>query len=311
MKYRNFLAIATVLLVAVSCNKSTKKTISGMEYTVLRAGDGVAVEDGKYLALHMLYKDQNDSVWFETSMERGGPVVIVKSDSISKLTPGGVEEVFNVLTLGDSIKFSVTAETLFVKTFKTMLPPGIDADMKLTFFVGVEEVMSPEDFQDWQMRQFEKNQKVLRKKQDEQLIKDAETLTTYFKEKGISPEKTESGIYYIIHEEGSGVQAEPGMQVNVSYTGMLLDGRVFDSSNEEIAKEANQYNPQRPYGPIDFQLGVGRVISGWDEGIALLKVGAKATFYIPSPLAYGPNRRSELIGENEILVFDIELVSAQ
>jgi FKBP-type peptidyl-prolyl cis-trans isomerase FkpA len=311
MNIKNLLALATVLVVAVSCNNNTKKTISGMEYTIIRAGDGISVEDGKYLALNMLYKDDKDSVWFETKLERGGPVVIIKSDSISKLTPGGVEEVFNILTKGDSIKFDVTAETLFEKTFKTILPPGIDGKTILTFLVGVEDVFGEEDFQNWQMKQFEKSQKALMKNQEVQLEKDIATLQAYLAKEGIETERTESGLFYVIHTLGDGVKAEAGMQVKVNYTGKLLNGRVFDTSNEEDAKALGLYNPQRPYGPIDFQVGMGNVIKGWDEGITLLNAGSKATLYIPSTLAYGPSRRSEVIGENEILVFDVELVDAQ
>ena len=86
--------------------------------------------------------------------------------------------------------------------------------------------------------------------------------------------KTESGLRYQIIQKGSGVKAEKGQTVSVHYKGQLTDGTVFDSSYKR-----NQ--------PIDFTLGVGQVIPGWDEGIGLLKVGDKARFVIPSDLAYG------------------------
>src|SRR5690606_13199598 len=87
-------------------------------------------------------------------------------------------------------------------------------------------------------------------------------------------DKTESGLRYKIIQKGNGKQAEKGKTVSVHYTGALDNGQVFDSSYKR--KE-----------PISFPLGMGHVISGWDEGIALLQVGDKARFVIPSHLGYG------------------------
>ena len=106
---------------------------------------------------------------------------------------------------------------------------------------------------------------------------------------------TESGLGYIMVKEGSGVQAEKGKTVSVHYTGKLTDGTKFDSSLDR-----NQ--------PIEFVLGEGRVIKGWDEGISYLKVGGKATFIIPSNLAYGERGAGGVIPPNATLIFDVELV---
>ncbi|MCB0470737.1 MAG: peptidylprolyl isomerase, partial [Flavobacteriaceae bacterium] len=84
--------------------------------------------------------------------------------------------------------------------------------------------------------------------------------------------KTESGLRYQILQEGAGEKAQKGKTVSVHYKGQLADGTVFDSSYKR-----NQ--------PIEFPLGVGHVIPGWDEGIQLLSVGDKARFVIPSDLA--------------------------
>jgi FKBP-type peptidyl-prolyl cis-trans isomerase len=109
---------------------------------------------------------------------------------------------------------------------------------------------------------------------------------------------TESGLGYIMVKEGSGVQAENGKTVSVHYTGKLTDGTKFDSSLDR-----NQ--------PIEFVLGQGRVIKGWDEGISYLKVGGKATFIIPSDLAYGERGAGGVIPPNATLIFDVELVDVK
>jgi len=111
-------------------------------------------------------------------------------------------------------------------------------------------------------------------------------------------DKTESGLRYKIIQEGNGKKATKGAMVSVHYKGQLLDGTVFDSSYKR--KE-----------PIDFTVGVGQVISGWDEGIQLLKVGDKARMVIPSNLAYGSQGAGGVIPPNAPLLFDVELVDVK
>ncbi len=111
-------------------------------------------------------------------------------------------------------------------------------------------------------------------------------------------EKTESGLRYQIIQNGKGKKGEKGKQVSVHYKGQLTDGTVFDSSYSR--KE-----------PIDFTLGIGQVIKGWDEGIQLLKVGDKARFVIPSDLAYGSQGAGGVIPPNANLIFDVELLDVK
>ncbi len=111
-------------------------------------------------------------------------------------------------------------------------------------------------------------------------------------------EKTESGLRYQFIQKGDGKQAEAGKTVSVHYEGSLENGKVFDSSY-----------PRKK--PIEFKLGVGQVIEGWDEGIALLKVGDKARFVIPSDLGYGPAGAGGAIPPNATLIFDVELMDVK
>ncbi len=129
--------------------------------------------------------------------------------------------------------------------------------------------------------------------EEERILKESEMdkLAAGFK-------STESGLRYQILQEGAGIKAEKGKTVSVHYKGQLADGTVFDSSYKR-----NQ--------PLDFPLGMGQVIAGWDEGISLLKVGDKARFVIPSNLGYGSSGAGGVIPPDATLIFDVELMDVK
>ena len=119
-------------------------------------------------------------------------------------------------------------------------------------------------------------------------------ITSYVTSKKLTvTEKTASGLRYIVTKANpTGAALKAGQNINVNYAGTLLSGKSFDSGN------------------FSFVLGGGRVIAGFDEGIAKMKVGEKATLIFPSTLGYGSSG-SGPIPANSPLVFDIEVVSAR
>ena len=110
--------------------------------------------------------------------------------------------------------------------------------------------------------------------------------------------KTSSGLYYVVEQEGTGPKAMAKDTVSVHYVGKLIDGTEFDNSYKRN-------------NPITFELGVGRVIPGWDEGIALMRVGAKYKLIIPYQLGYGDRGAGGVIPPYATLIFDTELVEAK
>lgn len=107
---------------------------------------------------------------------------------------------------------------------------------------------------------------------------------------------TPSGLQYEDMEVGTGASPEAGQNVEVHYTGYLTDGSKFDSSVDRGT-------------PFSFPLGAGRVIKGWDEGVASMKVGGKRKLTIPAALGYGPRGYPPVIPANATLVFDVELLN--
>ncbi|MBR9860883.1 peptidylprolyl isomerase [bacterium] len=123
--------------------------------------------------------------------------------------------------------------------------------------------------------------------------KENESIEEYLDEKGLSAEKTEEGVYFIIDEVGTGDNPLASDDVTVDYEGYTLDEKVFDSSYERGK-------------PATFNLQ--NVIEGWQIGIPLFREGGSGTLIIPSELAYGTNPPpGSGIEKNEVLVFDIEL----
>ena len=125
-------------------------------------------------------------------------------------------------------------------------------------------------------------------------IPEDDQITSYVTSKNLTvTEKTASGLRYIVTKANpTGAALKAGQNINVNYAGTLLSGKSFDSGN------------------FSFVLGGGRVIAGFDEGIAKMKVGEKATLIFPSTLGYGSSG-SGPIPANSPLVFDIEVVSAR
>jgi FKBP-type peptidyl-prolyl cis-trans isomerase FkpA len=262
--------------------------------------------EGDQVSIHMQSVCNNRIMYSTVQAFKGKPGVYGVSKPAYK---GDLIEAIMLMTPGDSIVCLADAEVIF-KNAKNKMPDYIKPGDKIQYFVKLVSIKSKVQVQKEQQAAFQKqmNEQMAKQKIEaaKLVAKDDKTLNNWFAKNKVTPTKTTSGMYYTIKEEGSGDKALAGDTVVMNYTGHLLDGTTFDS-NEDTAFHHVQ--------PFQFVLGRGAVIRGWDEGVALLKKGSKAVFYIPSGMAYGAQARpgSEAnpkgIPANSILLFDVQLVN--
>ena len=308
--FKNIISALTVLGILSACQNSDKMQTSesGLQYQyVTQSSDGATPNDGEILILNMTLKTSSDSTILE-AME----MPLQKSDEIWSKTAGGIEEGFSMLSLGDSLVVKLSAKDLYERTWRRPVPPQLDPEEVITCSMGLTEILDQEAYQRREAMQRIDQINAYREQvladNSELMAADGETIDTYLTANKITAQTTETGLRYVILEEGEGPNAQVGDVVKVHYVGNVLDGEYFDTSYEEKAKEIGLFNSARPYGPYEFVLGTGGVIHGWDEAITLLNKGAKAQIYIPSPMGYGEQARSEIIVPNSILEFEVQLV---
>lgn len=317
---RNFLrlALAAGVLGFASCNKGGdfSKTKSGIEYKVFKGTTGkydareVSAEGdptykdrvGKIMALHVEYRTAKDSVLFNSRKQQLGFPVRVPLDSVRKEQKGGLEEAISLLQPGDSAVFRFNVDTIFAKSFRQPVPPFMKkAGNTMTMYVKVDKVQSREEaMADVQKMQVEQQQKRMAY-DEQQLKKDDVALQDYIKKNNLQAQKDASGVYVAVTQPSAGPKPKPGQIVAVKFKGTLLNGKEFDSSE----KAPNNGKP------IEFPIGVGQVIPGWDKAIPLLNKGSKAVLLIPSSLAYGQRGAGADIPADAILRFDVELVDVK
>ncbi|MCC5919323.1 MAG: FKBP-type peptidyl-prolyl cis-trans isomerase [Cyclobacteriaceae bacterium] len=281
----------------MSCDSnsgSEQTTSSGIKYKYLNKGDGEQPKDGDILLLNMQYYT-GDSLLFDSNSQ-GAAMPLQKSDSLWSSKEGSIEEMFKMMRKGDSLEFFINATVLFNETFMMEVPEFIEEDSDIKFIVGVEDVEDEDTYMERQMERMQRNQAEQAERREETIANEVREIEEYIKDNKLDAQMTSSGVYYVVEKAGSNNTPETGDLVSVHYTGKLFsNGEVFDSSVERGE-------------PIQFTIGMGEVIRGWDEGIGMFGKGGKGQLIIPSPLAYGEQARGDVIPANSILVFDIELV---
>jgi FKBP-type peptidyl-prolyl cis-trans isomerase len=259
---------------------------SGLYYVETAAGKGAKADTGSWVKVHFDVATADGKQVFSTK-ERGEPM---KFEFGKRFDTPGFDEGIGLMNKGSKATLIVPSKIGFGEMGRGAVIPPYST---LVYTVELVDIQSKADYDKEQaeLKKQEKAKLETAKKQETTLM------NNYLKEKNITAKPTASGLYYVEKVKGTGAKAGPGKKVKVHYTGTLLNGTKFDSS-----RDRNE--------PFEFTLGKGQVIKGWDEGIALMNVGGKATLIIPSDIAYG-DRDMGTIPPYSTLVFDVELLDVK
>ncbi len=281
-----------------------QKYPSGLEYKTITKGSGTyEAKPGDVASLHISFAVSDSTLIDSRKMNNNMPI----DQPLNK--PGFEGDVFEgILNMkkGEHTEFRLAAKDLFARTNQPM-----------------PEWIKPEAFAVWHVEMVDvKNKEQMDKDAAEKMAKqtaiDDGLILSHLKSKGISVKalpksgivkanpkvayKDASGLYYIVTKVGTGAVGADDKSVSVNYTGSLLDGKVFDSNVDP------KFNHVQP---IDFIVGKGQMIKGWDKMLPKMKTGDKVIAILPSALAYGPQARPPHIPANGILQFEMELLSVK
>ena len=284
---------------------SFKKTATGLQYQVVDRGEGMSPQEGDMLLINLDFENERGEMVFSTA-DADFPMVLPYSEDIMQKDGYIKEAISMVQKKGDHFIFRLSAEKLLGEKLDAMKAQyGLKKIENIRLHLQLQDIMTQESYKKWEADQVKEGTRII---------------NAYLSEDNILAKTTDSGLCYVIDMPGQGAQPKQGDSVKVNYTGKLLDGKVFDTSLEAMAKAHEIHDPQKKYGPIEFKLGVEQAmlgvgqIRGWDEWITYLRQGAKARLFIPSVLAACGSEgiiSDELILPNAILVFEVELVDVQ
>jgi FKBP-type peptidyl-prolyl cis-trans isomerase FkpA len=298
MKYILFI-LALTIVVKANAQTEMQHTPKGAAYQIFTHNAGDKIKQNDVITFEFIQKTDKDSVLFST-YAAGHPVQaqIQPSQNV-----GDLMEIFPLLTVNDSALVKVPTDSIFAG-HEDQRPAFFPKGSYLNFTLKIEKVQSLND------AIAERNAAIAEKNAANEKVKAAEATNAakYIADHKLILKTTPSGLKYIITKPSVKRKVLKGDTVLVNYAGRTLDDKVFDSSIAAIAQASGLNQPGRTYEPIQVIVGTGGVIPGWDEGLLLLNEGSKATFVIPSSLAYGAQGAGDDIKPYNTLVFDVEVV---
>jgi FKBP-type peptidyl-prolyl cis-trans isomerase len=299
MKYVLFI-LGLTIAVGANAQGDLQHTPMGAGYQIYTHNPGDKIKLNDVVTFDIIQKTDKDSVLSSSyGSTNKAQVQCVDPKSVNNFIAANLMQLMPLLTVKDSALLKVPADTLF-KGHEDQRPAFFPKGSYLNMIVKIQKVQSLDEA-------------IAQRNADIAKVKAAETAdeAKYITDHKLAVTTTATGLKYVITKPSLKLKPLKGDTLLVNYVGKTLDDKVFDSSLEAVAKAANLNQPGRTYEPIQVIVGTGGVIPGWDEGLLLLHEGSKATFIIPSSLAYGEKGAGEDIKPYSTLVFDVELVKVR
>ncbi len=270
-----------------SANITVAPLTSGLYFIETKKGNNQKPKVGDFGKLHFKVSTIDGNVLYST-YDQGETMMWENGKDFDNK---GVTEALSMLSKGSKASIIVPSSLAFGEQGRGQM---IAPYTTLLYDLELVDILTKAQFEKEQAEKERKANEAKAIAKKEEMTK----LQNYIKSNNINVAPTSSGLYYLETKKGTGTQASVGKTVKVHYTGTLLNGQKFDSSVDR--KE-----------PFEFVLGQQQVIPGWEEGIALMKVGGKAKLIIPSKLGYGENGRMPQIPPSATLIFDVELLEVK
>jgi FKBP-type peptidyl-prolyl cis-trans isomerase len=272
-------------------NVTATPSATGVYVIQLKPATGRAIQKGDFVKIHFSVSLTDGKKLFSTH-DNDSPMTVEYGQPFDTK---GFDEALGTLKEGESARFVVPGEMAFGERGRRSMSGEELVAPYATVIYDVEVL----DVSTKAEHEKQKAAEDAAKKKAAETAKASEPslIQKYLADNKITAKPTASGLYYIEKVKGKGKKAENGKKVQMNYTGRLLDGTKFDSNLDHT-----------PVKPFEFVLGQKQVIAGWDEAILLMNEGGKATFIIPSKLAYGEREMGGKIKAYSPLVFDVELV---
>jgi FKBP-type peptidyl-prolyl cis-trans isomerase len=277
------------------------KTVKGIEYSILKDKEGKNAVIGDIVEFNLVAKC--DTTVINDTWKQGRPAV---NRVDSARNSSDLMAILPFLSAGDSAVAYISCDSILKSIPAEQLsqvPSWMKKGKKIEIRMSIISIKSEKDYRaEMEAKQAEEMKKMEEAKAAQMPVDD-KILQEYFAKNNIKAEKTASGLYYTIQKPGAGAQIQKGQKVDMMYTGKTLDGNIFDSNQDAEVAKKNGHDAK----PLTFIVGMGQMIPGVDEGVALLKKGAKATLYLPSPIAYGPQSPNPSIPANAVMIFEVEI----